>query len=407
MISQYNRFLLHLSLIDGVGVIGIHKILNFLIKKQAIEGLADFMSGVSQKTPIKNLDVHICYQMTVSDWYSSGLSRDQITTLVQGLQSTTLLDQEMTLLQKHHDISIVTLLDEAYPRMLRHIHLPPPLLYVRGSMESVYAKRLAIIGARIADQYAQQVTDFIVPQLVTEGWQIVSGGARGADTMAHRATVNVGGHTIAVLGSGLLHLYPEQNIPLFQKIVQSGGAVISPFRLEMTPERYNFPIRNRIIAGLSVGCLVLQAAAKSGALITAEFALEQGRQVFAVPGSIFHPLSEGNHKLLSMGAKVVTKISDILEEFADLPDERPVQMSIINAQANKPARPEEPVGHLEGYERVKQSETILEHLQESLSIDQLSVKTGLGVDDLQDKLFMFQLEGKAQQTFSGLWELCS
>ncbi len=401
MISQNNRILLHLSLIEGIGVVGIHKILHFLIKKQALEGLIDFINGISLKVPVKTIDLNVCYQMTAADWYPSGLSVAQIGILVQGLQTHTFLEQELILLQKHSDIFIITLLDEIYPRTLRHINMPPPLLYVRGSLEPHYDKRLAVIGARVADEYAQQVTNHLVPPLIAVGWQIVSGGARGADTMAHRATVNAGGQTIAVLGSGLLNLYPEQNIPLFQAIVQAGGAIISPFRLEMIPDRFNFPVRNRIIAGLSVGCLVVQAAAKSGALITAEFALEQGRQVFAVPGSIFHPLSEGTHKLVGMGAKLVNNVNDIVEEFADFPDQRPVQMSIITN-----VRPEESVGRLEGFERTL-AHPILHHLQGSLSIDQLSVKTGLGVDDLQDKLFMLQLEGKAQQTFSGLWELSS
>lgn len=385
MISEQHYALLHLSLLDRVGVAAIHKILNFLVKQQMSSGVNDFISGVSLQIPERPLDISVCYSMQAADWYPSGLSKVQIEALVRGLTDRSVVDKEILLLAKHSDIKVITLLDSAYPQLLRHIHLPPPLLYVRGALEPLYEHRLAVIGARAADQYAQQVIDHVLPPLLTAGWQVVSGGARGADTMAHRKTVQASGTTIAVLGSGLLRLYPEENEPLFRNIVEKGGALVSPFHLQAAPERFNFPIRNRIIAGLSKGCLVVQAAGKSGALITAEFALEQGRQVFAVPGSIFHPLSEGVHKLLGMGAKLVTTASDIIEELGvgQLSESVEQQRSCFTAI-------EEP---------------LMQQLQAAISLDQLSLNTGLTVDDLQDKLFSLQLEGKVQQTFSGLWEI--
>ncbi len=408
MITEHNRILLHLSLIEGVGVAGIHKILRFLINEQRLDNASALVDGAGLQALTKKLDLTACYQMTVPDWQRAGFTIDLAGDIVQNLRSNYYLDQELLLLQKHTTIFLVTLLDESYPLALRHINLPPPLLYVQGRLDAHHPKRLAIIGSRLADSYAQKIIDMMVPALVMHGWQIVSGGARGADTMAHAATLQAKGQTIVVLGSGLLNPYPEQNIPLFDAVVKAGGCVVSCFRLEATPERHNFPIRNRIIAGLSGGCLVVQAAIKSGALITAEFALEQGRQVFAVPGSIFHSLSEGTHKLLGMGAKLVAKVTDIFEEFGDVDhDDSKAQLSILPAQskATTPLYVSPPVlSVIQSPELPEETDPILKILAGSMSIDQLSVKTGIELVDLQDQLFMLQLDGKARQTFSGLWE---
>lgn len=234
-------------------------------------------------------------------------------TIDNAMSDKSLLNHELDLIKKYK-IKVVTILDDDYPESLAHIYLPPPVLYCLGSPIGKEFK-LAIVGSRKASSYSQKVCNSIVKDLVNKKITIVSGGARGADAMAHKATLDCGGKTIAVLGSGLLKPYPKENITLFREIIKKGGTIVSPFPLATEPLRGNFPARNRIIAGLSEGCIVVQAAEKSGASITANFALEQGKQVYAVPGSIFDEFSEGCHSLIKQGAKLVSNTNDILEEL--------------------------------------------------------------------------------------------
>jgi DNA processing protein len=252
---------------------------------------------------------------------------------------------------------------------------------------------MGFVGSRLASPYAAQVIKHLVPPLVEHQWVIVSGGAQGADTMAHETALAAGGKTIAVLGSGLLCPYPASNRSLFQRIVDSGGIVMSPFPLLVPPDRGTFPARNRIISGLSLGCVIVQAAQRSGALITANFALEQGRQVFAVPGLINESLSDGCHALIKQGAKLVNTVGDIVEEFG----ESWHRTSSAEASVYTPGR-----NAARG--AVEVTDPLLIHMALPLSLDELSLKTGFDVATLQDKLFMLQLEGKARQLFTGMWE---
>jgi len=209
-------------------------------------------------------------------------------------------------------VGAVFILDKEYPALLKQIHLPPIILYCRGAKLS--NNNFSIVGSRKGSIYAENVCKHIIPKLIDQ-YTIISGGALGVDSMAHKEAIKSGGRTVAVLGSGFLQPYPRENIDLFRAIVDNGGTVISPFNLKMEPLKGNFPARNRIIAGMSVGTLVVQAAVKSGAHITAAFALEQGREVFAVPGSIFEEISLGCHSLIQQGAKLVSCPEDILEEI--------------------------------------------------------------------------------------------
>ncbi len=307
--NKTNKLLLQLSLIPGVGSATILKLL-----------------GSNDGTmPDSSSELDSLYEYSahyISTRYQ--LLPTIAKKLVDGLRNYELLEKELELIERY-DITLYTLYDSCYPSLLRTIHIPPPVLYVKGTLLSEPSKRLALVGSRKADAYAERSISLLVPALIHSGWQIVSGGALGADSMAHSATVKAGGITHVVLGSGLLHPYPAQNKELFRTIVQSGGSLISSFSLNTPPARGNFPVRNRIISGLSQGCVVVQAGKKSGALITGQCALEQGRHVFAIPGLIDNDLSVGCHALIQQGAKLVCSAQDIVEEFGqDLTEQLPL-----------------------------------------------------------------------------------
>ena len=213
------------------------------------------------------------------------------------------------------DIKVITLQDENYPKLLREISFAPTLLFYKGNIQTKNA--LAIVGTRKISPYGKDITHEFSYHLSRNGYIIVSGLALGADTIAHTAALKASGVTWAVLGSGIddTSIYPSSNRTLAFNIIASGGAVFSEYPPKTPPMKMNFPQRNRIISGLSLGTLITEAPEKSGALITAYFALEQNREVFAIPGSIFSRNVSGNHKLIKLGAKLVTSIDDILDTF--------------------------------------------------------------------------------------------
>jgi DNA processing protein len=209
---------------------------------------------------------------------------------------------------------IITLNDPVYPALLREIPDPPPLLYICGTLNGL-EKNIAVVGSRNATAYGISATQRLCADLAAFDMTIVSGMAIGIDTAAHQGALAVKGKTIAVLGSGLNKIYPSENVNLFRRIAEN-GAVISEFTLDTEPEAHNFPIRNRIISGMSMGTVVVEATRKSGSLITARLAAEQNREVFAVPGSIQSFKSTGTHTLIKQGAKLVENAQDVLEELA-------------------------------------------------------------------------------------------
>lgn len=351
--------LLHCALIEGVGPAVIERIRKVLGDERI---------------------AHV-YAFTVSDWMQRfGFSEKGAQRLVTGLSDTKLLERELELIEKHH-ISWCSLIDTNYPELLKAIYLPPTILFWRGTQPGSSKQALSIVGSRQANGYAQQVVDAFVPPLVTAGWAIVSGGALGADTMVHQATLKAKGETIAVIGAGLLRLYPASNRLLFEQIVAAGGSIVSPFPLEMQALPGNFPARNRIIAGLCRATIVVQAAEKSGARITALHALEQGREVCVVPGNIFDPLSAGCHRLLGEGATPVTSADDILRTFGYEPAVRESQM-VIGQPAGDP---------------------LVAYCKTPQTYDDLLVFAGCEYQELQDKLFSLQLAGLVEQDFSGRW----
>jgi DNA processing protein len=246
-----------------------------------------------------------CRAWSIADFIQqAGLSERTASLLYTGLRDTELVKREIDALEKV-DATCITVADEAYPKQLHAIHLPPLVLYVKGSVQALAKPGLALVGSRLATNYAKQAIEMILTQALPRQIPIISGGARGADTMAHTLCLQGQGTTVAVLGSGLGQLYPPENRRLFEKISNEGGAVISSYPLMTSPLPGNFPARNRIIAGLSSAIIVVQAAEKSGALITAKMALDEGRSVGAVPGPFNEELSAGCNELISQGAHVV------------------------------------------------------------------------------------------------------
>jgi len=213
---------------------------------------------------------------------------------------------------------IVTLADRDYPALLLEIPDPPPFLYVYGELPA-NLNNIAMVGSRHATRYGLSTTKLLSRDLVKHGLTIVSGMARGIDTAAHEGALAAGGKTVAVLGSGLAYIYPRENEKLFHRIAEQ-GAVISEFPLDAEPEGHHFPMRNRIISGLTLGTVVVEATLRSGSLITARLAAEQNREVFAVPGSIKSFKSTGTHTLIKQGARLVEQSQDILDEISHLLD---------------------------------------------------------------------------------------
>jgi len=222
------------------------------------------------------------------------------------------VNRELKLIEEFN-VSLVTIKDQSYPKNLRQIYDAPPLLYVRGNLEPRDDLAISMVGSRLATNYGRTVTERIAGDLARHGVTMVSGMARGIDSAAHRGSLSVGGRTIAVLGCGVNIIYPRENRHLFEEIM-AHGAVISEFPMSTPPEGMNFPRRNRIISGLSLGVVIVQASARSGSLITARLALEQNRDVFAVPGNIGMARSQGTNRLIKQGAKLVESAEDILEE---------------------------------------------------------------------------------------------
>lgn len=260
-------------------------------------------------------DVAAAWQADSSTLARVGLDQKTIDGFLKQ-RATTSPQRELERLQKLR-VRVITLKDKDYPSLLKDILNAPPVLYVAGTLKSDEDRfALAIVGTRKVTAYGRQVTEQFAQELAKGQVTVVSGLAHGVDTVAHTAALDAGGRTIAVLASGLDTIYPATNLGLARRIVESGqGALVSEFPLGVKPDARNFPARNRIISGLSLGVLVTEAPTQSGALITANFALEQGRDVFAVPNSIYSPGSAGTNKLLQDGAHMVMNVSDILTQL--------------------------------------------------------------------------------------------
>ena len=231
---------------------------------------------------------------------------------IQKGPSEKVVKRELSRLEKTGG-KFVTLKDDDYPKRLKDIYDPPALLYLRGELRRKDELAVAVVGSRKTSAYGREVTERIGRDLARHGVTVVSGMARGIDSVAHQGALQGGGRTIAVLGCGVDMIYPSENRNLFHQIIEQ-GAVLSEFPMGSPPEAGHFPRRNRIISGLSIGVVIVQASAESGSLITAGYALEQGREIFAVPGNIGAEGSRGTNRLIKEGAKLVESSEDILEE---------------------------------------------------------------------------------------------
>lgn len=283
-------------------------------------------------------------------------------------------------------IKVLSVVDRDYPANLRQISDAPPVLYFKGTLKVEDDLAFGVVGTRYPTVYGKQVTESLVSDLVAHGLTIVSGLARGIDSIAHRATLDAGGRTIAVLGNGVDLIYPPENKSLADRIVEN-GALVSEFPLGFPSVPANFPARNRIISGLSLGILVTEAAVDSGSLITAGCAAEQGREVFAVPGAITNRMSGGTTKLIKEGVNVVSEAADILEVLK------------IN-------------GKHETRNRKQEAQKIKDRIQirimqildgESKHIDLIARETGLPVDKVSAALSLLELSGLVKNYGLGIW----
>jgi len=295
------------------------------------------------------------------------------------------LDEELARAEES-GIRIVTLVDADYPNLLREIDDPPLVLYVRGKLPIDPARSIAIVGTRRGSRYGKLVAARFASQLALKGLTIISGLAAGIDTAAHQGALDVGGLTVAVMGCGLDYPYPKRNQPLLEKIAIEGTA-ISEYPLGTRPAKWTFPQRNRILAGLSRGVIVVQAPERSGALITARLALEQGREVFAVPGNITSLISAGTNRLIKDGAKLVETVDDVLVEFPDLGREQPVPARSEGTQSSSLSESERRVFELIGLEPVH--------------IDDIIARGDLSPTEASHILLLLQLEGLVEETEGG------
>ena len=284
---------------------------------------------------------------------------------------------------------VVPMTDAAYPPLLRQIPDPPPYVYVHGRLEPKSAN-IAVVGSRIATDYGITTTRRLSSDLARRGLVVVSGMARGIDTAAHRGALAGGGPTYAVLGSGLERVYPPENRPIFEQIAEN-GAVISEFPLKTGPEAFNFPARNRIISGMSLGTIIVEASKRSGSLITARLAAEQGREVYAVPGSIHSFKSSGTHGLIKEGAKLVEHAQDVMDELSHiLPEVREHPRSEAGKQPSLSSEEQEVCRLLGPY---------------PIHIDDLVRKLSVEPGKLASVLLNLELKGMVEQTPGKLFSI--
>lgn len=293
--------------------------------------------------------------------------------------------------------------DPLYPKQLHDVKAAPPILFVAGNPELLNEPQLAIVGSRTPTTYGKDNAQAFAHYLAKHGITVTSGLALGIDAISHQGALEAGGHTVAVIATGLDIMYPAKNRSLAERIVEQ-GVIVSEFPIGVKPQAQNFPRRNRIISGLSLGTLVVEAALQSGSLVTAQHALEQGREVFAIPGSIHSPLAHGCHRLIRQGAKLVETAADILEELApQLQTYLGVNFEPTEAQATKPIKPLSFLKSIETQENTEErtdpaldpeEQLLLATIGlEPVPIDQIVIQTGLTTDVVSSMLLMLELRG--------------
>lgn len=283
-----------------------------------------------------------------------------------------------------------------YPRLLREIPRPPPLLFVRGDPTCLSLPQLAVVGSRNPSGGGSENAERFAHYMAERGFAITSGLAIGIDAAAHRGALRAGGKTIAVMGTGIDLIYPSRHRQLAQDIIDSGGALVSEFPLGTSSHASNFPQRNRIISGLSGGTLVVEAAVKSGSLITASYALQHDREVFAIPGSIHNPLARGCHQLIRQGATLVETAQDIVDQLAGLLSYK--RQEIKSAKILQPELFDEPTGNDESSLSTDEQILLQALGYDPLPMDVLAERTGLDIGNLSAQLIGLEIKGLIQQT---------
>ncbi len=327
-------------------------------------------------------------------------SADGIRHAIDRLVDDRVVQRELELVEQHN-ATVLTVVDSGYPRLLRHIPDPPPVLYVQGEIREDDALALAIVGTRRCTAYGREQADRFSALCAQAGLCIVSGGAWGVDAAAHRAAMRVNGRTIAVLGSGLAVPYPAEHAELFNTIAGEGrGAVVSELPMAAPPRPEQFPRRNRIISGLSLGTLVIEAPTGSGAMITARLAAEEhGREVMALPGRVDSRSSAGCHKMVREGwATLVTNAADVLDALGETGQLLKVGLGEEQSGA-EPQRPAVQTASLTETQR-----QLVESLGQARPLDQLAAATGLPVSTIQADLTMLEIRGVVRRD-NGRWRL--
>jgi len=346
------RFWVGFNLVKGIGAVRLKQVLDFFGSLE-----------IAWDSPIEGL-------------LSAGLSQKVVENFLQVRRQVD-LDLIMSNIEKKQ-IKVLTWEDSDYPRRLKEINQAPPVLFVSGSINVEDDWAVAVVGTRRVTAYGRQVAAELARFLAQNGVTVVSGLARGVDAIAHQSALQAGGRTLAVLGNGVDIIYPPEHRKLACEIEAQGG-LISDYPIGTPPDGVNFPPRNRIISGLSLATVVVEAGEKSGALITAEFAVEQGREVFAVPGSILAPQSEGTNKLIEQGARPLLKLTEILEvlKLEQIPEKQ-------LARKMNPLNPTE-----------KKILACLSH--EPIHVDELTSTSGLPAGEVSATLTLMELKGIVSQ----------
>ena len=321
-------------------------------------------------------DVETAWNASPQDLRAAGLGPKLVETFQQ-VRADVSLERVWERMQ-HQGIQVLTWEDEDYPSRLKEIDQPPPVLYLRGSLIPEDEWAVAIVGTRGITPYGRQMTADLASILARRGVTVVSGLARGVDAEAHKAVLAAGGRTFAVLGSGVDHIYPPEHRQLAERILSS-GALISDYAPGTPPDGINFPPRNRIISGLSLAVIVVEAGEHSGALITAEFAVEQGREVFALPGNINAPKSIGCNRLIQQGARPLLGPDDVLET-----------LDLASAQQHRVARLVLPKDEVE-------SRLLAVLSKEPLHVDEIRAQVDMPIEKVSATLALMELKGMVRQ----------
>ena len=358
-------------------------------------------------------DLSAAWEAPARELRAAGVGRAVAQSIVSA-RETTSPDQELSRL-RDAGVAAINWHDPAYPQRLKETDDAPPVLYLRGTLPAVDAPSIAVVGTRRPTDYGCRVTMDLCSSLAAHGVVVVSGLALGIDACAHRSTVDAGGMTVAVLGNGLDTIYPRENLRLAERIVADGGAIISEFPIGIRPEASNFPRRNRIISGMTLGTLVTEAGETSGTRWTVYHALEQNREIFCVPGSVYSESSRLTNRLIREGAKLVCNVNDILVEIGLETSERqiPLDLSRNDAPSSPPAKIDanghaetSRAGHGDSIEcQSTPPETpdtdeaeLLQHIvTEPVHIDDLVTLSGRPIAEISGLLTMLELKGLVRQ----------